>query len=94
VPAAFSVNLSWIIPSTRENGQPLQLSELAGYELYYTTDADAAAGTTVKVNGGSSASYVIANLPAGSYYFAISAIDTSGLKSPLSAMVTATVGPH
>lgn len=91
-PTTFSAKLSWTIPSTRQNGQPLQLSELSGYELYYTTDSSSSNGTVVTVSGGSKASYEISNLKAGTYYFAISAIDASGLKSPLSSMVSAKVG--
>ena len=70
------------------------MSELSGYEVYYTTDSSSAgAGTTVKVSGGATLSTVISNLPAGTYYVAVSAIDSTGLKSGLSNMITAIVGP-
>jgi hypothetical protein len=92
VPTSFSAKVSWTAPSTRQDGQPLALSDLSGYEVYYTTDSSSA-GTAIKVSGGTTASYVISNLPAGTYYFAISAIDSTGLKSALSSMVTAKVGP-
>ena len=70
------------------------MSELSGYEVYYTTDSSSSsAGTTIKISGGASLSTVISNLPAGTYYFAISAIDSNGLKSTLSNMITAKVGP-
>lgn len=81
--AASSVKLSWGIPTTRENGQALPVSELTGYELYYTTDDPAVTGS-VKVSGGATATYTVSNLAAGNYHFAISAVDSKGLKSKLS----------
>lgn len=91
-PASYSVNLSWTIPSARENGQALLMSELAKYEIYYVPDG-AGAGTTIAVNGGSTVSYKVTGLAAGTYYFAISAIDTGGLKSALSSPVSIVLGP-
>jgi len=92
-PSSYNVSLSWTIPSAREDGKALSLSELSGYELYYTTDSSSAtSGKVIKIDGGSQASYVISSLPAGTYYFAISAIDTSGAKSALSSMVSKKVG--
>jgi len=93
-PTSYSVKLSWTIPTTRENGQPLALSELQGYEVYYAPDnsASTANDKVIPVTGGSINSSVITQLPAGTYYFSISAIDSNGLKSPLSTMVSAKVG--
>jgi len=93
-PSSYSASLSWTIPSAREDGKALSLSELSGYEVYYTTDASSTSkGTVVKIDGGNKSSYVVSGLPAGTYYFAISAIDTNGLKSALSSMVSAKFGP-
>jgi predicted phage tail protein len=83
------VSLGWTIPATRENGQALSLSELSGYEIYYVAGAT---DRTVVVSGGSVATYRITGLAAGSYTFAISAVDTSGAKSALSAVVVVNVG--
>jgi len=82
-----------VIPSTRENGQALLLSELSGYEIYYVLESSGAADTKIVVSGGSTISYNITSLAAGTYDFAISAVDTSGLKSPLSGVVVVQVGP-
>ena len=94
VVASYNVKLSWTIPTTRQNGKPLALSELKGYEVYYATDnsASTANDTVVKVNGGSVSSSTISQLPAGTYYFSISAVDVNGVKSPLSPMVQTKVG--
>lgn len=83
----------WSIPVTRENGQPLSLSELSGYEIYYVLDGAGAVDKTIVVSGGSVATYKIANLAAGTYNLAISAVDSSGVKSSLSSIVVVKVGP-
>lgn len=92
IPVSYTAQLSWDIPSQRENGQPLPLSELAGYEVYYTTDNPALSGS-IKISGGGTAKVSVPNLAAGQYYFTISAIDTTGLKSALSALAPARFGP-
>jgi hypothetical protein len=91
-PVVYSAQISWTIPSTRIDGTPLALSELTGYEIYYTTDDPAVSGK-VSVSGGSSASYRATDLKAGNYYFTISAIDSTGLKSAMSTMATIKFGP-
>src|SRR5690606_1797860 len=90
VPLTYSARLSWEIPSTRADGSALSASALSGYEIYYTTDKTS--GTYV-VSGGTTSVYTAAELPAGTYHFAMSAIDSNGLKSALSSMVTVTFGP-
>ena len=88
---SFTAKLNWTPPSTRENGAPLAMSDLKGYEIYYTSD-DLTQSVTVPVSGGSTASFDVANLKAGTYHFAISAIDSTGAKSKLSPLVTRTLG--
>ncbi len=88
--ATSSVQLNWTIPATRENGQVLAASDLSGYELYYTTDDPSVTGT-IKISGGSTSSYTAQNLAAGTYHFAISAVDISGLKSKLSTVAGITL---
>lgn len=91
-PATFSLNLSWSIPSARENGQALALSELAGYEIYYVVDGVSVTDRTIAVTGGAVVTYKVSDLPAGSYNFAITAIDSTGVKSALSSVVAVNVG--
>lgn len=91
VATTYSANLNWSAPSTREDGTPLALSELKGYEIYYTSE-DLNVSQTVSVSGASTASHKVSNLKAGTYYFAISAIDIKGAKSSLSPMVSAKFG--
>jgi predicted enzyme related to lactoylglutathione lyase len=88
----FSADLSWTIPATRENGQALALSELAGYEIYYVVDGVSVTDRTIAVSGGGVVGYRISDLPAGSYSFAVTAIDSAGAKSALSSVVAINVG--
>lgn len=90
--AGTSAMLTWKIPTTRENGEALSLSDLKGYEIYYTTE-DLSKADIVPVDGASTSSYILKNLAAGKYYIAISAIDVSGLKSKLSATVPFIINP-
>jgi hypothetical protein len=66
---------------------------LSGYEIYYVLETSGAADTTIAISGGSAVTYKITNLAAGTYDFAISAIDSNGLKSALSGVVVVKVGP-
>ncbi|HSB98077.1 MAG TPA: hypothetical protein VLC91_16575, partial [Spongiibacteraceae bacterium] len=61
--------------------------------IYYVLESAGGADTKISVSGGSAVSYKITNLAAGTYDFAISAIDSSGLKSALSGVVSVKVGP-
>jgi hypothetical protein len=83
--------LTWQVPTTRANGQALTASELSGYEIYYTTDNPNVSGTFT-VSGGTTTTYDANNLAAGTYYFAMSAVDSTGAKSALSTVVTVTFG--
>jgi hypothetical protein len=85
-PTSYSAQLSWTIPTTRADGTALTASELAGYEIYYTDDTGSVSAV-VSVSGGSTASTTVASMAPGNYSFAISAIDSAGLKSSLSSVV-------
>jgi hypothetical protein len=82
----YRATLNWSIPTTRENGKALQLSELAGYEIYWTRASDSKTGV-IKVIGGQIAKQQFETFVPANYYFAMSAIDRAGLKSKLSTLV-------
>lgn len=82
----YGVTLSWSAPVTRTNGKPLTATDIAAYEIYWTREVDTKAGTLSKPRtSGSTLFYV---LTPDIYHFAISAVDTAGLKSPLSKVVS------
>ncbi len=76
--AAGTVSLSWNAPTANVDGTPL--TDLAGYKLHYGTTSGV---YTFSLVLGNVTNYAFA-LPAGTYYFALSAYDTLGLESGLS----------
>ena len=85
-----SADLSWSSPTTRSNGQPLSMSELAGYEIYMLAESTGVS-SVITVSDPFSTSRSIDGLTPDIYHFAISAIDSSGLVSALSPLVSKTV---
>ncbi len=83
---AGQATLSWSAPTTNASGAPL--TDLAGYTLYYGT---ASGNYTQNVGVGSTTSYTVSSLAAGTYYFAAKAYDTSGNQSAYSNEVSKTV---
>jgi hypothetical protein len=74
--ALNSVTLTWIAPTTNEDGTPL--NDLTGYKIYYGTSA---ASYSNNIIVGNITSYTISNLPSNMYYFTVVAYDTSGNES-------------
>ena len=82
--------LSWSIPTTRANGTALAPSELAGYEIYVLSESSGES-TVLKVNNPLDSTYTLNGMSPGVYHFSMSAKDTIGKLSALSAVVTKTV---
>lgn len=94
--SAFSqdVQLSWTAPDARENGEPLMLSEIKGYQIYYIHENDmenAGSGSSVWIEGGSTSNATVTVSAPGTYYFAIAAVDQDDLTSSLSNHVSINV---
>jgi hypothetical protein len=81
-----TVNLSWVPPSARADGSYLSLSELSGYRLYMGTSTTNLA-PLADLDGNSNTQYTVNDLPAGNYYFAVSALDIDGQESNYSAVI-------
>ena len=84
-PAKYQIHLTWSIPTTRADGKPLPVEQIAGYELYWSCSP--AASGTVSIAGGAVSSADLAGDWIGDCTFAMAAVDTDGLKSVLSAAV-------
>lgn len=74
------VALKWGIPTQRENGKALSLTEVAGYEIQYKA-ASSQQMQKVLVVGGSATSYDLELPTIEAYDIYISAYDTKGLFS-------------
>ena len=79
-----NVTLSWMPPTTNTDGT--SLTNLSGYKIYYGSSATALS-TSVNVSAGSS-SYVITGLSAGTWYFAMTSLNSAGAESAQSAVVS------
>jgi len=87
-PTSGSATLSWDAPTSDTNGQPL--TNLSGYRIYYG-ESQTALSETVNLSGTGLQTYVIDNLQAGTWYFAIKAVNTAGVESALSNIVSKTI---
>jgi hypothetical protein len=83
-----SVTVNWTPPTENTNGSPL--TNLAGYDIHYGTSS-ASLTKKISISNPGIATYVVSNLTAGKYYFAVAAVNSAGTESPLSAQVSATV---
>jgi hypothetical protein len=82
--ATGSATLSWIPPTTNANGTTL--TNLAGYFVHYGTNAASLADTIIVANPGIS-TYVISNLSPGTWFFSVTAFNTSKVESNFSNIV-------
>ena len=88
-PATGSVTLDWSIPTERENGDALPVSELWGYIVMARySDGDV---VSYGVEGGAIQSYRLNDLASGDWSFAVKAVDTNDLESKPSAWVSVRV---
>ncbi len=87
IPLAHAVTLSWQPPTQNVDGTPLTLS---GYSIYYGTQSQNYTDT-IQVDNPGLATYVIDNLPPGTYYLAMTSNGADGSQSDLSPEVVAQV---
>ncbi len=84
---AGDVILSWVPPQTNSDGSPL--TDLAGYNVYYGATPGSYSDN---IDVGNVTTYQVGNLTEGlTYYFTVTAYDTSGNESALSEEVSVTI---
>lgn len=71
-----SAVLHWSAPTTRADNTAISLSDISSYRLYYGPSATDTPNY-ININDGTATQYAV-TLPAGTYYFRITAIDTTG----------------
>lgn len=81
-----SATLTWVAPSTREDGSAFSLSQLGGYKIYVgTVDGNLVPAGTI--DDPTVTSYTVRNIQQGEYIFAVTAFDSAGIESGFSNMV-------
>jgi hypothetical protein len=87
-----AAKLSWTPPTEREDNTPLPENELQGFEVLWGT-SQTNLDQTIFVPVGTN-EYMVTALTEGTWYFAVKAVDTDGLESGLSAVVSKTIQPQ
>ena len=83
-----TATLSWEAPTSNTNGTAL--TDLVGYRIYYgSSPADLKQSVQISTVG--LQTYVIENLDAGTWYFAVMALASNGAESALSNIVAKTI---
>ena len=85
---ASNVLLSWMPPTQNNDGT--QLSNLKGYNVHYGTTSQTYTNVINVANPGLT-TYVVENLDAGTYYFSVTAYNSTGVESSFSGEVAAQV---
>ncbi len=80
-PGDRSATLQWDIPTQDTAGQYLPPSSIAGYKIYYGAISHF---YSYVIDAGNNTSFTVSNLPAGTYYFAVTTYDQSGNESDFS----------
>ena len=82
-----SATVSWTAPLARVDGASASINEIGGYNIYYGTSPTALT-KVVRVPDAYTFTYSVGSLAVSTYYFAVSAIDSKGVESALSNIVT------
>lgn len=87
-PTQGTATVSWTAPAQNTDGSTI--TNLSGYVISYGSSPSAMT-QTVTVSDPSATSFTIHSLVAGTWYFAVSAVETGGVSSALSAVVSTTI---
>lgn len=87
--ALGSVTLSWAAPSENADGSPL--TDLAGYKIYYGKSSGNY-DHEIRIDDPGTTTYTVENLVPGTYYFAATSFNSSGVESSYSGEAVRTIG--
>jgi hypothetical protein len=76
-------HLSWVAPVEREDGTALSLSEIKAYRVYYG-EKTGDYSHVIEIQDNTAVYMVLSSIPAGTYYAAVTAVDTLGRESGFS----------
>ena len=77
-----SATLSWTPPTLNTDGSPL--TDLASYKIYYGNESGNY-HTSIQINNNGMTVYVVEYLTSNTYYFVMTAINSSGVESDFSS---------
>lgn len=80
-----SVTISWLPPTENVDGSAL--SNLAGYHIYYGT-SQSSLTKMVNITNPGLATYVLSDLAAATWYFALASVNSNGVESPRTAVMS------
>jgi hypothetical protein len=80
--------LSWDTPLQNDDGSPL--TDLAGFRIYYGTSATNLS-QVAQINQPSATSFTVNDLNAGTWYFALTAVNSQGVESQRSGVASKAV---
>ena len=83
--ALGSVTLSWTPPTTNVDGSPM--TDLAGYRIYYGRSATTL-DQIVPVGNAGTTRFVLDNLSPATWFFSMTAVNSAGVESTLSTVVS------
>jgi hypothetical protein len=85
-----TATVKWIAPTENSNGTAL--TNLAGYTVYYGTNASTLSeGTSIQVSNPATLSYTVTGLGSGTWYFAVASYTSTGQISSLSSVSSKTI---
>lgn len=87
--AVTSVTLKWTAPTQNTDGSTL--SDLSGFNIYYGSSSSSLT-QSIKISGASISTYVVDNLAAGTWYFAVTAVNAAGAESEKSTVASKKIG--
>lgn len=79
-----AVRLAWEPPEARKDGTPLPQASIGGYEILYRV-VGTSTWLSEDLSDGTLTEWIIADLPAGEFEFAIAVYDTQGVYSEFTA---------
>ncbi|RKZ69838.1 MAG: hypothetical protein DRQ44_02425 [Gammaproteobacteria bacterium] len=80
VGSSGSAKLSWTAPSAREDNSELVLSDIAGFRIYYGSKSRDYSNT-IDIDDHTATQAVLAGLPSGTYFVAVTTVDVDGRES-------------
>ncbi len=83
-----SAELNWSAPTQNTDGSTL--TDLSSYKIYYGTSKSSMT-QTVKVSNAGVTTYTVQNLSPATWYFGITAVDSTGLESAMSNVGSKTI---